>query len=425
MLVTGRPRGDNSDIIRAAVASNRALAASLFPTTVASIMSKKKKPPTPLTINFAPILVALAAILAAAAAYYFHSKPPAATAEFEEDKAVDVWLDPNAASVVGTIFTRGMGEATHYKVATCTANRSVLVVKGSKWMPKGKPRVCFSQETAAAPDASYKRASAPVGTECRYSTKARMNALHAFKADKAITMVLESAFGAVPGTCVPSREAEEKNGDTGKTGIFSYLTNSSKALGDAEDSLHSDISGGEDGAICASGCTDVYITAIGYPHDDWQPTMGWGGQTEFAGRDMCEQHQLKRCERQHEAAEQQRRHSSGVESWENEPVAFEPFRSGEGTADVYHGQVVPPALRVSPMPRRTILFDALLAHRSTWASDSACGRCKSGDPAGSRFSYVMHLVCKKQSYFKKRRKEESVIEYETAGITINVGPPPQ
>ena len=37
----------------------------------------------------------------------------------------------------------------------------------------------------------------------------------------------------------------------------------------------------------------------------------------------------------------------------------------------------------------------------------------------------MHLVCKKQSYFKKRRKEESVIEYETAGITINVGPPPQ
>ena len=125
-------------------------------------MSKKKKPPTPLTINFAPILVALAAILAAAAAYYFHGKPPAARgAEFEEDKAVDVWLDPNAASVVGTIFTRGMGEATHYKVATCTANRSVLVVKGSKWMPKGKPRVCFSQETAAAPDASYKRASAP------------------------------------------------------------------------------------------------------------------------------------------------------------------------------------------------------------------------------------------------------------------------
>ena len=88
-----------------------------------------------------------------------------------------------------------------------------------------------------------------------------MNALHAFKADKAITMVLESAFCAVPGTCVLSREAEEKNGDTGM-GIFSYLTNSSKALGDVEDSLHSDISGGEDGAICASGCTDVYITAI-------------------------------------------------------------------------------------------------------------------------------------------------------------------
>ena len=50
MPVTGRP-GDNSDIIRAAVASNRKAAASLFPTTVASIMSKKRKPPTPLTIN--------------------------------------------------------------------------------------------------------------------------------------------------------------------------------------------------------------------------------------------------------------------------------------------------------------------------------------------------------------------------------------
>ena len=45
-----------------------------------------------------------------------------------------------------------------------------------------------------------------------------------------------------------------------------------------------------------------------------------------------------------------------------------------------------------------------------------------GDPAWpALLVYVMHLVCKKQSYFKKRRKEESVIEYETAGITINVG----
>ena len=96
----------------------------------------------------------------------------------------------------------------------------------------------------------------------------------------------------------------------------------------------------------------VPLTAIAFPHHRWPAS--WGGPLEFLHGE-CKRENLSFFELNDE----------------------------------------PAALRILPLPHRTVLFRADLLHRATLPSDET-GVAVDGRPGGNRFSTVLRMLCEQQ-----------------------------
>lgn len=109
---------------------------------------------------------------------------------------------------------------------------------------------------------------------------------------------------------------------------------------------------------------DLHISVIAYPHNRWKAS--WGGRTEWASTEC---------------------HATRS-SWH-------PSFAATSTAP----QTIEPALRLAPLPDRTVMFNGRLLHRFMSMRANA-GYSRDDSPAGTRHSIVMRIRCRPNPNYK-------------------------